>query len=187
MLVNPPISRIATALLKVEAFGGVQNIVDHRFRKPELLWQALHVHRTKQFPHGNERLAQIGDAVLKMVITKRGFDRGLSPGKNQALITCFDHSRFAEHVLADTSRKLDSIISNKNLARLALRTHLMYFAYLDPNTECNRATPWESMMHRKPKVWRLATLVEAMLGAVYEDGGSVPARRTIYKLGLWPD
>lgn len=81
MPVFPPMSRIALALLKVDAVQRVQHLVQYRFQDKELPWQAVQAHRSGRFPHGNLHLAYIGDAVLKFALTVDGEEQGLTVGK----------------------------------------------------------------------------------------------------------
>lgn len=81
MLVSPPMSRIALALLKADAIQGVQQLVQYRFKNQELPWQAVQAHRSLSFPLRNQPLAHVGDSVLRLALVEDGFHRGLSPGE----------------------------------------------------------------------------------------------------------
>jgi len=81
MPIFPPMSRIALALLKVDAVQKVQHFVRYRFKDKELPWQAVQAHPSESFPHGNQHLAYTGDAVLKFALTVDGEEKGLTMGK----------------------------------------------------------------------------------------------------------
>ncbi len=83
MLISPPTSRIALALLKVDATHKVQHFVQYRFKDKELLWQAVQTHRSDNFPYANQPLAYVGDAVLRFALAADGDEQGLTIGKQR--------------------------------------------------------------------------------------------------------
>ena len=74
---KPPLSRIAKALFKADAMHGVQEIIKYRFQNRALLWTALQAHRSPNFPDRNEDLAQIGDAIVRLIALNAARNRGI--------------------------------------------------------------------------------------------------------------
>lgn len=124
--------------------------IDHAFRDPELLRQAL-THRSFGTPH-NERLEFIGDAVLNCVIALRLYHRfpGLAEG---------ELSRIRAH-----------LVNRDTLARLARDLDLGAALKLGEG---------EARSGGAARPSTLADALEAVFGAVAEDGGFAAAERVI--------
>ena len=124
--------------------------IDHAFRDPELLRQAL-THRSFGTPH-NERLEFIGDAVLNCVIALRLYRRfpGLAEG--------------------ELSRARAHLVNRDTLARLARDLGLGAALRLGDGEARSGGADRPSM---------LADALEAVFGAVAEDGGFGAAERVI--------
>ncbi len=136
---------------------------DYRFRNPGLLTLAL-THSSLAYennPEGirdagtdNEQLEFIGDAVLGLVVA-------------EALYRRFPSSREG-----DLTRLRASLVSSRNLAEVAKRIQLGPMLRLGRGEE-------HSGGQRKPAL--LANALEAVIAAMYLDGGLSPARDFIHR------
>ncbi len=125
----------------------------HRFARPELLGQAL-THRSHGSPH-NERLEFLGDSVLNCIVATLLFER-------------FAHLREG-----DLSRQRASLVKQDTLADLAQSLRLGDLLRLGEGE-------LKSGGFRRPSI--LADGLEAVIGAVYLDGGFADARRVVESL-----
>lgn len=151
---------IATADTNRDVLENLGGRLEHGFRDPALLRAAL-THpslsgRTAGAAAGDafERLEFLGDRVLSLVVSDLLFSR--YPGENEGSLT----RRHAELVRRDS------------LARVALSLGLDGALRLTP-------TDAQAGLARNPGV--LADAFEAVLGAIYRDGGLEPARRLIVR------
>lgn len=133
----------------------------HTFARADLLRMAL-THRSvsSEDParNDNERLEFLGDAVLQLVIT-------------DLLYEGFAH--LAEGQMAKVRA---AVVSRPSLAEIARSLDLGAHVELAPSEEATGGRDKDSI---------LADAVEALIGAVYLDGGLEPVRRTV--LALWND
>ncbi|MEP7207682.1 MAG: ribonuclease III [Casimicrobiaceae bacterium] len=127
--------------------------LDHAFRHPELLRQAL-THRSYGAEH-NERLEFVGDAVLDCVIAVALYER---------------FPRIAE---GDLSRVRANLVNRDTLARLARA--------LDVGTEL-RLGEGELRSGGKERPSIMADALEAVFGAVFVDAGFDAARRVVERV-----
>jgi ribonuclease-3 len=136
---------------------------DYKFKDPSLLTLAL-THSSLAYennPEGmrepgtdNEQLEFIGDAVLGLVVA-------------EALYRRFPASREG-----DLTRLRASLVSSRNLAEVALRIQLGPMLRLGRGEE-------HSGGQKKPAL--LANALEAVIAAMYLDGGLAPARDFILR------
>ena len=129
---------------------GLGDRLRHAFRQPALLRQAL-THRSHSTPH-NERLEFIGDAVLNCIVAIALFERfpGLAEG--------------------DLSRARANLVNRDTLAQLARR--------LDLGAEL-RLGDGEIKSGGAQRASILADALEAVIGAVFVDGGFAAARAVV--------
>jgi ribonuclease-3 len=133
----------------------------HVFRDPDLLLEAL-THRSFSNENtgcpDNERLALLGDAVLALVVAERLL--ATAPGEPVGVLT----------------PRRAALVSGENLAgwaeRLGLGAHL-------------RLGHGEEQTGGRGKESVLATALEAVLGAIYREGGLDACRRAIGSLAVW--
>jgi len=140
----------------------------YRFKDPALLTLAL-THSSLAYENNPERVAEpgsdneqlefIGDAVLGLVVA-------------EALYRRFPASREG-----DLTRLRASLVSSRNLAQVALRLELGPMLRLGRGEE-------HSGGQRKPAL--LANALEAVIAAIYLDGGLVPARDFIHRQIIEP-
>jgi ribonuclease-3 len=141
---------------------------DYKFKDPSLLTLAL-THSSLAYesnPDGlrepgsdNEQLEFIGDAVLGLVVA-------------EALYRRFPSSREG-----DLTRLRASLVNSRNLAEVALRIELGPMLRLGRGEE-------HSGGQKKPAL--LANCLEAVIAAMYLDGGLAPARDFIHRHILDP-
>jgi len=139
--------------------GGVSDLAQleqrlgHKFANPDLARQAL-THRSFGTPH-NERLEFLGDALL-----------------NCAIATLL-YERFANLPEGDLSRLRATLVNQASLSAVASGLGLGERLRLGEGE-------LKSGGFRRPSI--LADAVEALLGAVYLDGGFEPARAAVLHL-----
>jgi ribonuclease-3 len=132
----------------------------YRFSRPDLLEHAL-VHRSapneqpERYPASNERLEFLGDAFLDLVIAHALFEN--HPDAPEGELTRYKSTLVSEWALAELARRLD------------LGKHLI----LGRGEE-------ETGGREKPSL--LADALEAVLGAIYVDGGMARGEAVILAL-----
>ncbi len=133
----------------------------HAFGDRILLLEAL-THRSYANEHpesrDNEALAFLGDAVLQLVVTEHLWRA--SPGDPVGVLT----PRRAE------------VVSGASLARWAEQLELGPLLRLGRGEQQQGGQAKESV---------LATVLEAVLGVLYLDGGLPVVRRVVASLALW--
>ncbi len=140
--------------------ANIQKRIGHKFKDPGILLEAV---THKSFKHENpnepsshnERLEFIGDAVLGLVVS-------------DYLFRC--DAGFTE---AEMSRIKSHLVKGKVLAELATGISL---------GDCLRIGKGEEGSGGRTKISILANAMEAVFGAVFEDGGYAVARKVVLKL-----
>jgi ribonuclease III len=131
----------------------LQQRLDHRFRRPDLLLRAL-THRSFGTEH-NERLEFLGDAVLNLAVSRLLFDR------------------FGGSDEGDLTRVRAHLVREDSLHRLALALRL---------PEVLRLSEGEARGGGAQRPSILADAMEAVIGAVYLDGGAEAAHALVARL-----
>jgi ribonuclease III len=127
----------------------VEALLNYRFQNIDLLVKAL-THRSYAYETfqskivDNERLEFLGDAVLDLVMTQLVMER------------------FPDHSVGELTRIRASIVNDKALAELSRRLGLGPFILLGKG---------ENQTGGREKASILADCYEAVVGAVYLDGG----------------
>lgn len=116
--------------------------INYTFNNPELLQMAL-THRSKGIEH-NERLEFLGDAVVNFVIAKILYDR------------------FPDATEGELSRWRAALVNRDTLAELAKKYDIGPHLVLGPGEV-------RSGGHERHSI--LSCAIEAIIGAVYLDGG----------------
>lgn len=132
----------------------VQRAIRYTFRRSELLEEALthrsYVNELKiKGGKDNERLEFLGDAILSLIVS-------------EYLTTCFPDDSEGE-----LSRKKAKLVSEGSLAKAARRMSLGQFLLLGKGEERTNGREKNSL---------LADVLEALIAAVYIDGGLMAAR-----------
>jgi ribonuclease-3 len=134
----------------------LQQILGHSFKQPALIGLAL-THRSLVRAHNggmpsNERLEFLGDSVLGLVIAAKLFQ---------------DHPDLAE---GDLTKKKAMLVNEAALSRVAMEIGLNEHILLSADEE-------RSGGRERPSI--VSDAFEAVIGAVYLDGGLESARRMI--------
>jgi len=133
----------------------LEEVIGHRFRNPELLREALsHKSYASESQSGvcNERLEFLGDSILAAVVA---------------------HQLYAEQPTASEgslSKKKSQLVARPSLARWAAGLNLGAYLYLGVGEESSGGRTRASL---------LANALEALIGAVYLDGGYHAATRFV--------
>jgi len=145
----------------VDSLGVLEDRLGYRFRDRDLLFRALtHVSYANELPpeRDNESLAFLGDAVLSLIVTEHLWE------------TARD-----EPVGVLTPRRA-SVVAGENLARWAEGLEI------GPLLRLGRG---EELTGGRAKRSVLATALEAILGAVYLEGGLPAVRVVVRRLAVW--
>ena len=161
--------------MKIEDVQQLESALDYHFLTPELLRQALthsslaHEMETKAAASGvengdsakdNEQFEFLGDAVLGLVTSELLFQR------------------FPSHQEGQLSKMRAHLVSARHLVKVARNLQLGRFLLLGRGEE-------RSGGRSKPGL--LADGLEALIAAIYLDGGMEPARKAIIRLVLEPE
>lgn len=157
---SPPLSEVRLAsLVDIEGREGlisaVERLVNHQFRDANLLIQALthssysnenstHAENARREIPDNERFEFLGDAVIGLVVAK-------------ALM-----ERFPDACEGRLSRWRSSLVSRKTLAEISLELRMGDLILLGRGERRTGGAEKRSI---------LAAVLEAVVGAVYVDGG----------------
>ena len=133
--------------------GEFDNRIGYVFRNSDLLFQAL-THRSHSASH-NERLEFLGDGVLNCIVAAELFDL------------------FPELPEGDLTRARASLVNQHTLHQIALQIDLGTQLRLGEGEK-------KSGGIRRPSI--LADALEALIGAVFLDGGFAAARGVILRL-----
>jgi ribonuclease-3 len=138
-------------------FTAIERILDYSFVNKSLLQQSFK-HRsylsvTRESPlESNERLEFLGDAILELVVTE------------------FLYRKFPQHGEGYLSKVKSVLVSRKVLAEIVIRRDLGKYLLLDHGEEKTGG---------KMRLSNLANLYEAVIGAIYLDGGLETTARFI--------
>jgi ribonuclease-3 len=151
-----PVQRRAVSAPAPDPVGDLAARLPHRFARPDLLLHAL-THRSaadprKQMLDSNERLEFVGDRVLALLMAE------------------WLAERFPAEREGDLGKRLAVLVAQDALAKIAAALGLAPALRIPPNEE-------RSGVRKRASV--LADAVEAILGAIYLDGGLVPARELV--------
>jgi ribonuclease-3 len=144
-----------------DPLNAVENLVGHRFSRPELLAEALthrsaaHARSTGRGPKGggsNERLEFVGDRVLGLVMAEWLLER------------------FPREQEGDLGPRLAELVSRQILVGIAENIGL---------SACLAVADNEAKAGVKTLATVLSDAMEAVIGAIYLDAGLDPARRFI--------
>ncbi|NTW22628.1 ribonuclease III [Candidatus Falkowbacteria bacterium] len=136
----------------------LERIVGLQFKNKSLLKQAV-VHRSYLNEHPdadtshNERLEFLGDAVLEIIVTEHLFHK------------------FPDTPEGDLTNWRASLVNAKMLAKVAQELEIEEFLYLSKGEAKDK--------NSKARQYILANAIEALIGAMYLDQGTEPAKRFI--------
>jgi len=134
------------------AVEAVQQLLDYRFQNASLLESALtHASIATSRLASNERMEFLGDAILGLVICEELFNQ------------------FPQYLEGEMTRIKSVVVSRETCARVADRLNLMEHLSLGKGIMESAHMPASLA----------ACALEAIIGAIYLDGGLEPARRFI--------
>ena len=134
----------------------VQKWIGYRFREPSLLEEAL-THPSYEGGRGNERLEFLGDSVIEVVVSHLLYER------------------FPERDEGALSKMRASLVNEGTLAEIARQGNL---------GESIRMGKGEERSGGRGRASILASALEALVAAVYLDGGYEEVQRVIQRLFL---
>ncbi len=144
---------------ETRGLNAIEELLAHRFKQRSLLRHALmhssRAHETGSDTEHNERLEFLGDAVLQLVITEELYSS--LPDAGEGLL----------------SKIRASLVNKEHLAQLARELNLTDYLLL------GKSLQFDPNRFKRPAL--LANGYEAILGAVYLDGGFETAKRVILK------
>ncbi|MES2308310.1 MAG: ribonuclease III [Verrucomicrobiota bacterium] len=145
--------------LETSHLSALQDKMGYRFEHPELLLQALthpsYGYEKRSRFEDNQRLEFLGDAVLQLVITEKLY---LS---------------FPEEPEGDLTKLRSQLVNRTQMHQLAITLNIGELLLIGKGEEKNGGRSRPS---------NLADAMEAILGALYRDGGYEAARTVIGKL-----
>ena len=148
------------------ALEKLERCLGHTFRNVALLERALtHSSYANEFGLGqahNERQEFLGDAVLELCVSWELY------------------TRFPDAREGDLTRLRSSLVSTSSFANMARRTGIDLLLFLGRGEESQGGRSRDSV---------LSDVFEAVLAAVYEDGGFDAARCAVSRIfdGAWPE
>lgn len=147
--------------LSDDTLQACQQKIGYHFRNPQLLQLALtHASCADDRRMSNERLEFLGDAVLAHVVCHELFER------------------FPDYLEGELTKVKSMIVSRKTCSRVADKMELGRFLKVGKGMSTQRKLPSSCV----------AGAVEAVIGAIYIDGGEQSAREFILAhVGLWLD
>ncbi|MDR2635452.1 MAG: ribonuclease III [Campylobacteraceae bacterium] len=126
----------------------------YKFCNRELITQAL-THKSCRAPHNNERLEFLGDAVLDLIVGE------------------YLYMKFPEKSEGELSKLRASLVNEKSFKNIALELDLGSYVFISTAEENNNG---------RDKISLLSNTYEALMGAVYLDGGIENVRVIVTKL-----
>jgi len=136
----------------------IEKIVGIKFKNENLIQEALthrsylNENREVDISH-NERLEFLGDAVLELVVTEHLFNNYNNPE-------------------GELTNWRAALVKGENLAEVAAELNIEQFL---------RMSKGESRDMGRARKYRLANMVEAIIGAMYLDQGYEPVKKFIYE------
>lgn len=140
-----------------DPLGSFETTIGYRFQERELLVRALSHRSSVENGSSNERLEYLGDAVLGLLVSE------------------FLFGEFPDLDEGDLTKMKASLVNEGVLSKVAGEFGLGDFIFLSSEEE-------KSGGRQKPSI--VADAAEAVLGAVYLDGGLQAARRIVHKFFL---
>jgi ribonuclease-3 len=140
-----------------DSLDSFEATIGYRFQKRELLTRALSHRSSVENGSSNERLEYLGDAVLGLVVSE------------------FLFAEFPDLNEGDLTKMKASLVNEAILSKVAGEFGLGDFIFLSSEEE-------RSGGRQKPSI--VADATEAVIGAVYLDGGLSAARRIVHRFFL---
>ncbi|CAG8903497.1 unnamed protein product [Penicillium egyptiacum] len=162
--------------LSAEDIRDVEAILGYEFHDKFLLDKAFEAAGATMAQGGNQRLALIGDAALRLVLYELGYESNEPTSETPSTVLPFSPSFFVPvlTVKGTMTMSQNTRATNQNLKRLG--ESLCLNAYFRLNPSAQGVAP-KTMM---------ATTMEAIIGAVYLDSGKdvMTTRVLVIRLGI---
>ena len=137
----------------ITRFSKLTKIIGYRFNKTEYLEQAFTHRSVSSEPRENyERLEFLGDAVIDIIISRELMR--YYPDGDEGLLT----------------KKRSALVQQSFLSKIGNMLNIMDYLIVEPNVDLEN----EKVVNKQQ-----ANLVEALIGALYLDGGIKPAKTVI--------
>ena len=134
----------------------IENIINYNFKNSDLLKQSL-IHKSFDSVNNNEKLEFLGDRVLGLIISKRLIE--IYPNEKEGII----------------DKKYANLVNKKTCSNIGKNININKFMFL--------GNSHKSLQRSADKI--TSDCVEALIGAIYLDGGLKNAEYLI--LRLWKD
>ena len=132
----------------------LETIVDYNFKNPNLLKQSL-IHKSYDNLENNEKLEFLGDRVLGLIISKKLIE--IYPKEKEGII----------------DKKFANLVNKKTCSNIASKLNIKKFMFL--------GSSHRFLERSADKI--ISDCLEALIGAIYLDGGIKSAERFI--LNFW--
>jgi len=126
-------------------------ILDYNFKNSDLLKQSL-IHKSFDNFSNNEKLEFLGDRVLGLIISKKLIE--IYPEEKEGII----------------DKKFANLVNKKTCSNIAKKLNIKKFMFLGPSHK--------SLERSADKI--MSDCLEALIGAIYLDGGLKSAERFIF-------
>lgn len=162
-----------------------QRIIGYDFKNQYICWEALQTAGNgivaagqRRIPNGNKRLAILGEYVIGLVISQDWYDGGSDEGRESPHARQRQDPSFRvlmANNLGKWTKIRQKVITNDHLGSIGQDCQL---------DGCVQLGNGQTSLSKK----MMATAVEAVVGAVYLDGGEgglADVREVMQKLGIW--
>jgi len=130
----------------------LEMILNHNFKNSKLLEQSL-IHKSFDNEHNNEKLEFLGDRVLGLIISKKLIE--IYPKEKEGTI----------------DKKFANLVNKKTCSIIARKLDIKKFMYL--------GSSHKFLERSDDKI--MGDCLEALIGAIYLDGGLKSAERFVFK------
>ena len=130
----------------------LEMILNHNFKNSKLLEQSL-IHKSFDNEHNNEKLEFLGDRVLGLIISKKLIE--IYPEEKEGII----------------DKKFSNLVNKKTCSIIARKLDIKKFMYLGSSDKFLERSDDKIM----------GDCLEALIGAIYLDGGLKSAERFVFK------
>jgi ribonuclease III len=141
----------------VPSLKKIESVLGYTFNDKKLLEKALSHRSSVTDGLANERLEFLGDAILGLVVSE------------------FLFKEFPDYNEGNMTKIKAALVNEAMLSKVAYNFNLGQFVFLSPEEE-------KSGGRLKPSI--IADAMEAVIGAIYLDGGLEPTEKVIAKLLL---
>jgi len=138
--------------MRSEDIAQIEAVLGYHFEHQELLKEALtHSSQAEDRRNSNERLEFLGDSVLSLVICQ------------------FLYETFPSYLEGEMTRLKSTVVSRKSCSEVAARLNLIEYFRVGKGTDTSRAMTGSIA----------AGMLEALIAAIYLDGGLEAARQFV--------